>query len=311
MSNFIHETADVQTSYVGQGTNIWQYCVVLPEARIGDDCNICAHCFLENKVVGGNRVTIKNGVQLWDGLYIEDDVFIGPNVTFCNDKYPRSKKYPDAFLKTIIRKGASVGAGATILPGVTIEENVLVAAGAVVTTDVPVNGIVAGVPAVIIGYTDTVLYEAGEIHPTRGGKLTGPVLYSLTNVHDIRGDLVAAESIREVPFTPERVFFIHGVPSSKVRGEHAHKECKEFLVAVQGRVNVILDNGTEREDYLLDDPAIGLFIDSGVWTIQYKYSKDAILLVLASHHYDADDYIRDYSEFIAWKNRADHGSAVF
>ena len=165
MKNFIHPNADVLSEKVGNNTSIWQYCVVLPGAVIGDDCNICAQCFIENKVVVGDRVTIKNGVQLWDGLRIEDDVFVGPNVTFTNDKYPKSKCYPEKYLQTTIKKGASIGAGATVLPGITIEENVLVAAGAVVTKDVPVNGIVAGVPAVIVGYTDTVVYDGAEVIP--------------------------------------------------------------------------------------------------------------------------------------------------
>jgi len=154
MSAFIHHKADVQTEEIGNNTRIWQYCVVLPEAKIGKDCNICSHCFIENKVVVGDRVTIKNGVQLWDGLFVEDDVFIGPNVTFSNDVYPRSKCYAKKFTETTIRKGASIGGGVTILPGITIEVNALVGAGAVVTKNVPANAIVVGVPATIIGYRD-------------------------------------------------------------------------------------------------------------------------------------------------------------
>ena len=132
----IHTTSDVQSKKIGLNTNIWQFCVVLPDAEIGDNCNICSHCFVENDVKIGNNVTIKCGVQLWDGLRVEDDVFIGPNVTFCNDKYPRSKQYPEKFLKTIIKKGASIGANATILPGVVIDENAMIAAGSIVTKDV-------------------------------------------------------------------------------------------------------------------------------------------------------------------------------
>ncbi len=132
----IHTTSDVQSKKIGLNTNIWQFCVVLPDAEIGDNCNICSHCFVENDVKIGNNVTIKCGVQLWDGLRVEDDVFIGPNVTFCNDKYPRSKQYPEKFLKTIIKKGASIGANATILPGVVIGENAMIAAGSIVTKDV-------------------------------------------------------------------------------------------------------------------------------------------------------------------------------
>ena len=135
----IHELSDVQSRNIGDGTNIWQYCVVLPNAVIGDNCNICSHCFIENDVTIGNNVTVKCGVQLWDGIEIEDDVFIGPNVTFCNDRYPKSGNKNFKLEKVIVKKGASIGANATILPGVTIGENSLVAAGPVVTKDVENN----------------------------------------------------------------------------------------------------------------------------------------------------------------------------
>lgn len=133
----IHPLSDVQSQNIGQGTRIWQFCVVLAGAIIGENCNICSHCFIENDVKIGDNVTIKCGVQVWDGITIEDNVFIGPNVSFCNDKYPRSKAYPSEFLSTIIKKGASIGANATILPGVTIGENAMIGAGAVIVKDVP------------------------------------------------------------------------------------------------------------------------------------------------------------------------------
>lgn len=132
----IHPLADVQSKNIGKNTNIWQFCVVLPNAVIGENCNICSHCFIENDVKIGNNVTIKCGVQVWDGITIEDNVFIGPNVTFTNDKYPKSKHYPQEFLGTLIKKGASIGANATILPGITIGENAIIGAGAVVSKDV-------------------------------------------------------------------------------------------------------------------------------------------------------------------------------
>ena len=132
----IHELSDVQSKHIGENTNIWQYCVVLPGARIGAECNINSHCFIENDVVIGDRVTIKCGVQIWDGMEIEDDVFIGPNVTFCNDRYPKSENKNFKLEKILIKKGASIGANATILPGVTIGENALVGAGAIVTRNV-------------------------------------------------------------------------------------------------------------------------------------------------------------------------------
>lgn len=131
--------SDIQSKSIGAGTNIWQFCVVLPNAKIGANCNICSHCFIENDVVVGDNVTVKCGVQLWDGITIENDVFIGPNVTFCNDKYPKSGNKKFKLEKTTVKKGASIGANATILPGVTIGENSLIAAGAVVTKDVPDN----------------------------------------------------------------------------------------------------------------------------------------------------------------------------
>ncbi len=149
---FIHHLADVQSKNIGQKTRIWQYAIVLKNAKIGENCNICAHTLIENDVNIGNNVTIKSGVFIWDGIYIEDDVFIGPNVSFTNDKYPRSKQYPEKFLKTHIQKGVSIGANATILPNITIGRNAMVGAGAVVTKNVPDNAIVVGNPAYIKGY---------------------------------------------------------------------------------------------------------------------------------------------------------------
>lgn len=142
----IHPLSDCQAS-VPESTNIWQFCVVLPNARIGENCNVCSHCFIENDVIIGNNVTIKCGVQIWDGIRVEDNVFIGPNVTFTNDKYPRSKQYPEKFENTIIRKGASLGAGCTVLCGIEIGENAMIGAGSVVTKNVPANELWVGNPA--------------------------------------------------------------------------------------------------------------------------------------------------------------------
>ena len=151
-SIFIHSHAICESEHVGINTRIWAFAHILPNAVIGKDCNICDHVFIENDVVIGNRVTIKCGVQLWDGCIVEDDVFIGPNATFCNDIFPRSKKYPDKFLKTLLKKGCSIGANATILPGVTIGSNAMIAAGAVVIEDVPDNAVVIGNPGHIHHY---------------------------------------------------------------------------------------------------------------------------------------------------------------
>jgi UDP-2-acetamido-3-amino-2,3-dideoxy-glucuronate N-acetyltransferase len=144
---FIHTLADVQTAAIGAGTRIWQFCVVLPGARIGRDCNVNAQCLIENDVQVGDRVTVKAGVQLWDGLRVEDDVFIGPNVTFSNDKYPRSKQRPAAFVQTLLRRGASIGANATVVCGVEIGAGAMVGAGSVVTRNVPAGELWWGNPA--------------------------------------------------------------------------------------------------------------------------------------------------------------------
>lgn len=163
MSIFQHSHALVESGHVGDGTRIWAFVHILPRAVIGNDCNICDHVFIENDVVIGNRVTIKCGVQIWDGLRIEDDVFIGPNATFTNDLFPRSREYPERFEQTFVARGASVGANATILAGLRIGEKSMVGAGAVVTKDVPDKAIVVGNPARIVGYVD-------DASNTQGGK---------------------------------------------------------------------------------------------------------------------------------------------
>ena len=142
----IHPLADCQAS-VPESTRIWQFCVVLPEAEIGENCNVCSHCFIENDVKIGNNVTVKCGVQLWDGLLVEDDVFIGANVSFTNDRYPRSKQYPARFEKTVVRQGASIGAGSVVLCGIEIGEKAMIGAGSVVTKDVPAGELWLGNPA--------------------------------------------------------------------------------------------------------------------------------------------------------------------
>lgn len=150
---FIHPLADVQSQSIGQDTRVWQYSVILKQAEIGANCNICAHTLIENDVLIGDNVTVKSGVFIWDGITIEDNAFIGPCVAFTNDKHPRSKQYPEEFLRTVVESGASIGANATILPGIKIGKNAMVGAGAVVTKDVPENAIVVGNPAMIKGFT--------------------------------------------------------------------------------------------------------------------------------------------------------------
>lgn len=148
----IHKSSEVQSTNIGKDTRIWQFCVVLKDAEIGENCNINSHVFVENDVVIGNNVTIKSGVQIWDGVVIQDNVFIGPNVTFTNDLLPRSKQYPEAYKKTVIKRGASIGANATILCGNTIGEYAMIGAGAVVTKNISDYELWVGNPAKKVGY---------------------------------------------------------------------------------------------------------------------------------------------------------------
>ena len=148
----IHRLSDVGECEIGEGTHIWQFAVVLSGARIGRDCNINAHTFLEGDVVLGDRVTVKSGVYIWNGTRIEDDVFIGPNATFTNDRTPRSKRYPEQFSGATLRRNSTIGANATILPGLALGEFSMVGAGAVVTRDVPPHALVYGSPAAIKAY---------------------------------------------------------------------------------------------------------------------------------------------------------------
>lgn len=147
MATSIHPTADVQSRHIGEGTRIWQFCVVLEKARIGRNCNVNCHVFIENDVVIGDNVTLKPGVQIWDGVRLGDRVFVGPNATFTNDRVPRSQRYPERFAETVVEEGASIGANATIVAGVVIGAYALVGAGSVVTKNIPPFTVWVGNPA--------------------------------------------------------------------------------------------------------------------------------------------------------------------
>jgi acetyltransferase-like isoleucine patch superfamily enzyme/dTDP-4-dehydrorhamnose 3,5-epimerase-like enzyme len=309
MDYHVHTSSFVLSKHVGKKTNIWAFCNILADAVIGAECNICDHVFIENDVVMGDRVTIKCGVQLWDGLRVEDDVFIGPNVTFSNDKFPRSKQYLNTPLQTIVRHNASIGSNATILPGIVIGEYAMVGAGSVVTNSVPAYAIVVGNPARITGYVNVnninTSKNSGILEHDTVMKIEvkGVSIYKIPRASDIRGDLSYAEYDKQIPFNVKRVYWVYNVPGKDVRGEHAHKRSHQFLVCVNGSLDVIVDDGTKRAEIELKSNDIGVYIPPLVWGIQYKYSTDAILMVLASDKYESDDYIRDYQQFLALVNQ--------
>jgi dTDP-4-dehydrorhamnose 3,5-epimerase-like enzyme len=214
-------------------------------------------------------------------------------------------------LQTHVGRGASIGGGAAILPGLRIGARAMIGAGSVVTHDVPTRAIVSGNPARIVGYIETTRrsHEApAATRPSEAGKGqdssvqatgVGPVtLHRLKLVADLRGSLSAGEFHDQIPFVPKRYFLVFDVPGKDVRGEHAHRQCHQFLVCVRGSLAVVVDDGTTSEEIVLDAPNLGLYVPPMIWAVQYRYSADAVLLVFASDHYDPADYIRDYDEFL-------------
>jgi acetyltransferase-like isoleucine patch superfamily enzyme len=307
MDFFVHPQGLCESKQVGAGTRVWAFAHVLPGAVIGRDVNVCDHVFVENDVIVGDRVTIKCGVQLWDGIRLEDDVFVGPNVSFTNDPFPRSGARPRRFPETRVCRGASIGAGATIMPGLTIGQNAMVAAGSVVTRSVPPNALVMGCPARIRGYVDRhgrVQGDAPHAAPAdvregvQESRVRGVTFHRMPVHRDLRGSLSVGECPRDLPFVPKRYFVVFDVPGSEIRGEHAHRTCHLFLVCVRGACSVVADDGAHREEFRLDRPNLGLHLPPLVWGTQYKHTPDAVLLVFASEPYDPDDYIRDYARFL-------------
>ncbi len=300
-----HPQALNESTSVGAGTRIWAFAHVLAGAVIGRNCNICDHVFIEGGVTLGDDVTIKCGVQLWSGVQVGNGVFIGPNATFTNDVYPRSKRQPAAYPSTVLEDGCSIGANATLMPGIRIGRHAMIGAGTVVTQSVPAFAIVAGNPARITGYagTDdqakvakiTATHQAGGVTSTR---VRGVSLRRMAHHSDMRGELGVIELGKDVPFTVRRHFYVFNVPSPEVRGQHAHRRCHQFLICLNGSCSVVADDGTAREEYHLTDRLLGVHLPPLTWAVQYRYSADAVLLVLASHAYDPKDYIRDYDEFL-------------
>lgn len=299
---FTHPLAVVETPSIGRGTRVWAFAHILDGAEIGSDCNICDHVLIESDVTVGDRVTVKSGVQLWNGVRLGDDVFVGPNVTFTNDPFPRSRDHSKPIEVTIVEQGASIGGNATILPGVRIGRDSMIGAGSVVVGDVPANAVVVGNPARITGYVG-----AGSSPPAIGqtserigsgpfGK-RGVLVTERPMFSDLRGSLTVTE-VDELPFTPVRFFTVYGVPSKEIRGEHAHRQCAQLLTCVSGSVRVLWDDGTERGEVMLDSPTRTMLLPPRVWGSQFGFTADAVLTVAASHPYDPDDYIRSYTEFL-------------
>ena len=290
---FTHPNAIVESTQIGSNTRVWAFAHILPGAVIGAECNICDHVFIENDVIVGNRVTIKSGVQLWDSITIEDDVFIGPNATFTNDRFPRSKHYQENYPRIVIRQGASIGANATILPGIEVGAQAMVGAGAVVTKDVPAHTVVVGNPAQIRRNLE---YHQRPI--MNSSSITECYLIELPKISDPRGNLTFIENSNHVPFEIKRVYYLYDVPGGTVRAGHAHKSMQQFLIAMSGSFDVIVDDGKEKNIFHLNRSYYGLYIPPMIWREINNFSSGSVCLALASTFFDESDYYRDYQEFI-------------
>ena len=288
-------------------TPIWTgpFVEISAEAQVGEGCRFGSHCHVQAGAEVGANVEVEGGVILHDGVVIEDEVNIGANVVFVRSATDLEKK------KTRIRRGSQIGGNATLAAGVTVEEQAVVEPGSVVIHSVQPHAIVSGNPARVIGFrgaSATVDVEGRESRMVEGGGVTSRVrgvrCYELPFISDPRGNLTVGEFERTLPFQPRRYFITFDVPNARIRGEHAHRTCEQFLVCVRGSCAVVVDDGRQREEILLDRPTLGVHVPPMIWATEYKHSSDSTLMVFASHYYDPDDYIRDYSDFIALIERA-------
>ena len=287
-------------------------CLIGDGASIREKCTISASCLIGRYVTInynvwiGPRTKIMDSTNITGNTRIGSDVFMGMLVATTNDNSMGAKGYHQShIIGPLIEDGAGIGAGAVLLPGLRIGKGAMVGAGSVVTNDVPPGAVVKGVPARITGYVGakiSAIPGAVKVAPEPGIYETfvrGVKIYRQKVVDDMRGKLTVGEIPDGLPFVPKRYYVIYGVPSREVRGEHAHKTLHQFMVCLAGECALILDDGVKREEVILDDPSIGLYRPPMIWGVQYKFSPDGVLLVLASEGYDPEDYIRDYDEFLA------------
>jgi UDP-2-acetamido-3-amino-2,3-dideoxy-glucuronate N-acetyltransferase len=302
----MHERSVVESDDIGLGTSVGAFSVIQDGASVGADCDIRDLVFIERGASLGNGCAVMSGVQISRNVEIGRGVHIGSNVSFSTGETGRTA--PEE--RIVIHDCARIGAGSVLLPGTTVGASAVIFPGAVVTRSVPPHARVAGNPARITGY---VITESSDLRPVpRSGRpvpqpeqdLPGgcTVVESITAV-DMRGSLAAMELEDLLPFEVNRFFCVFDVPSHDIRGEHAHKECWQALTALNGELKVMLDDGSSRSTVELTVPGATLVIPPGVWASQYAFSREAVLGVFASHRYESSDYIRDYGEFLAWKER--------
>ena len=270
---------------------------VVETERVGEDCVVHEHASVSPGVTLEGGVEVGAGARLLGDVAIAAGGSIGPNAVLGR---------PEATGNGVLRigRGVRIGSNASVSAGVAIGRGAVVEAGSAVETDVPAYAIVRGSPARIVGYVDSLpeptepeLLDLDAVQEPTATSVPGVVLHPLTHARDLRGSLAAAE-FRDLPFEPRRVFAVYDVPSESVRGAHAHRRCGQLLVCTSGEVNCIADDGTARQELRLSSPRVALHIPPLVWSMQYRYTRDACLVVLAELPYDPDDYVRDYEEFL-------------
>lgn len=272
-----------------------------PGARVADSCRLGDFVVVYPGATLAQDSHVEGFTQVWPGVRLEQGARLGPGVTL--------ERAPDGAPSDIVfGAGCQVGAGATVRRGVKVGAGAIVEAGTLVAQTVPPYAIVSGVPARITGYVEKTPGAGNRIWRKQAefpeseaivrlgvGDVT---LHRTKMVRDPRGDLSVGEFPQDIPFDVKRYFLVFNVPSEKTRGEHAHHRCHQFLLCVKGSCAVVVDDGHDRCEVLLESPDMGLYLPPLTWGIQYKYSSDAVLLVFTSHYYDAADYIRDYAEFV-------------
>lgn len=303
----IQEKAVVEPGVsIGARSRIGAFAHLQTGAQVGEDCDIGELAHIAGEVVAGRRVIIGYGAYLGMGVVLEDGVVIGPHVTFAPGL--AREKTGGLCRPTLVRQGAQIGSSATILPGIVVGQNAVVGAGAVVTKDVPPNAVVTGNPAYIEGYivssklrpevAPEIILKSGETAKSLG--VGGARAYEIPLIEDLRGKLTFGEIGRHLPFPPQRYFVVFEVPNQKLRGEHAHKQLHQFLICLRGSFTLLLDDSENRAQIMLDSPRVGVHIPPLIWAAQFNFTQDAVMLVLASDKYDAEDYLRDYDQFLAF-----------
>lgn len=301
----IHHLALAEGQQIGPGTRVAAFAYIAANARIGVNCDIGTGVVIETGVTISDRVVIQAGAQLCAGVTVDDDVSIGRNCVLSPNPTPSDPRAAPNEKNIVIRHGASLGAGSMIIAAVEIGRGAVVQPGAVIDQSVPAYAVVGGDPAKIQGYLRTPPIAAQGM--SNGTALTDTTELPVKGVHlhrfrefsDLRGKLTVADCPGDgIPFIPRRCFIVHDVPSREARGEHAHRECQQFLICVAGQVSVAVDDGTHRAEVTLADPALGIYIPPLVWASQFRYDTDSVLMVFASHPYDPDDYIREYDSFL-------------